>query len=248
LDLKGLARGLVSLFLPADCKICNQALESLNFSYICENCWGKVKWLKMPYCSRCGKPFPASLASQELPSLLCAECRQDSSPFKKIFVPTLYEGVMKEAIHLFKYHRKKGIMKRLEKTLKFYFFHTADLPFSKFDLVVPIPLHRKKLKERGFNQAELLARVIATHFDLKLVKNNLKRVKATKSQTSLSRKERLENIKGAFQFRNKDEFREKKIILVDDVYTTGTTVREAAKVLKKAKAREVYIFTLARAS
>lgn len=247
MNLKGLASGLVGLFLPADCKICGQALEPLNFSYICENCWDKVKWLKMPHCSRCGKPFPASFAFQEVPSLLCVECRQDSSSFKRIFVPTLYEGVMKEAIHLLKYRRKKGIMKRLEKILKIYFFQT-DLPFSKFDLVVPIPLHRKKLKERGFNQAELLARVIATHFGLKLVKNSLKRVKATKSQASLSKKQRIGNIKGAFQFRNEDKFRAKKILLIDDVYTTGTTVREAARVLRKAKAREVYIFTLARAS
>ncbi len=247
MDFRNLASGLVSLFLPADCKICGQALEPLNFSYICENCWGQVKWLKMPQCSRCGRPFPTSLACREVSSLLCAECRQDSSPLKKIFVPALYEGVMKEAIHLFKYGRKKGVMKRLEETLITYFFHTA-LPFSKFDLVVPIPLHRKKLKERGFNQAELLARVIARHFDLKLIRNNLKRVKATKSQTSLSKKERIENLKGAFQFRNRDKFRGKTILLVDDVYTTGTTVREAAKVLKKAKAREVYIFTLARAS
>jgi len=247
LNFKGLASGLFSLFLPVDCKICGQALEPLNFSYICENCWDKTKWLKMPHCSRCGKPFPASLASREVPSLLCAECRQDLSPFKKIFAPTLYEGVMKEAIHLLKYRRKKGIMKRLEKILKVYFFQT-DLPFSKFDLVVPIPLHRKKLKERGFNQAELLARVIATHFGLELVKNNLQRVKITRSQTSLSKPQRIENIKGAFQFRNKGKFQAKKILLVDDVYTTGTTVREAARVLKKAKAGDVYIFTLARAS
>ncbi|MFQ5835387.1 MAG: double zinc ribbon domain-containing protein [bacterium] len=247
MDFKGLGKGAFSLFLPADCKICGQVLEPLNFSYICETCWDKVKWLTMPHCSRCAKPFSASLASQEVPSLLCTECRRESSPFKKIFAATLYEGVMKEAIHLLKYRRKKGIMKRLEKVLKAYFFHT-DLPLSKLDLVIPIPLHRKKLKERGFNQAELLARVIATHFDLKLVKNGLQRVKATKSQISLSKKERIENIKGAFQFKNKDKFRAKKILLVDDVYTTGTTVREAAKVLKKAKAREVYILTLARAS
>ncbi|GAJ07559.1 unnamed protein product [marine sediment metagenome] len=116
---------------------------------------------------------------------------------------------MKDAIHLLKYRRKKGIMKQLEKILKVYFFQT-DFPFSKFDLVVPIPLHRKKLRERGFNQAELLARVIATHFGLKLVKNNLQRVKATKSQTSLSKKKRIENIKGAFQFRNKGKFQAKK--------------------------------------
>ena len=247
MNFKGPASGLFSLFLPADCKICGKALEPLNFSHICENCWDRVKLLKMPHCSRCAKPFPASLASLEVPSLLCTECSQDSSPFKKTFVPTLYEGVMKGAIHLLKYRRKKGIMKQLEKILKVYFFQT-DFPFSKFDLVVPIPLHRKKLKERGFNQAELLARVIATHFGLKLVKNNLQRVKATKSQTSLNKKKRIENIKGAFQFRNKGKFQAKKILLVDDVYTTGTTVREAARVLKKAKARETYIFTLARAS
>lgn len=243
--VKSLGKGLISLFFPANCKICHCSLEPLNRSFICEDCWSKVKWLEPPYCSKCSKPFPSSSPLQEASHLLCPECGKEKSYFEKIFVPTLYEGVMKEAIHLLKYKRKRRLMVPLEKIMKRYFDHIA-LPY--LDLVVPIPLHRKRFRERGFNQAELIADIVARYFRLKLVKNNLQRVKATKTQTTLSKKERIKNIKGAFQVKNKGEFQKKSLLLVDDVYTTGTTLKEAARVLKGVEAREIYLFTLARAS
>jgi len=136
-------------------------------------------------------------------------------------------------------------MKRLEKILKVYFFQT-DLPFSKFDLVVPIPLHRKKLAERGFNQSLILAREIAGRFSIPLDFTTLKRNVYTKSQTTLTRNERKSNVKGAFEVKKPGEIKGKKILLIDDVFTTGSTARECSRMLIKHKADEVAVLTLAR--
>lgn len=246
MQVKSLGKGLISLLLAADCRVCQRPLEPSNFTFVCLDCWSKIKWLQAPYCSKCSKPLPFSPTLQDVPTLLCSECGRQHFYFKKVFIPTLYEGVMKKVIHLLKYNKKTGIMRSLKRIIKSYFDH-LDFSFSHLDLVVPIPLHPRKLKERGFNQAELIARVIARYLQVKLAKGNLRRVKATITQTTLSRKERIKNIKKAFEIKDKDEFQAKSVLLVDDVYTTGTTIREAAKVLKQAGAEEVYVFTLARA-
>jgi len=137
-------------------------------------------------------------------------------------------------------------MRSLEKIIRSY-FNCLNFSFPCLDLVVPIPLHRKKLRERGFNQAELIAKVVAKHLQVRLTKGNLKRTKATITQTSLDRKERRRNLREAFTVKNRDGFQAKNVLLVDDVYTTGTTIKEAAKVLKEAGVKEVYVFALARA-
>jgi len=137
-------------------------------------------------------------------------------------------------------------MRTLEKIIRSY-FDCLNSSFPCLDLVVPIPLHRKKLRERGFNQAELIAKVVAQHLQVRLTKGNLKRIKATVTQTSLDRKERRRNLREAFTVKNRDEFQAKNVLLVDDVYTTGTTIKEAARVLKEARVKDVYVFALARA-
>jgi len=245
-DIKRVAGAFVSLFFPADCRICAQFLEPLNRTFICEDCWNKVKWLRPPYCSKCSKPLSLPEISQGLPSLVCLECQKNHPHFKKVFVPTLYEGVIREAIHLLKYEGKVGVLRGIKRVMEIYFTHN-HLLFSRFDLVVPVPLHRRRLRERGFNQAELLARIIARYFNLKLVKDNLKKIRSTRSQTELNKEERRKNVKGAFKVKDKIPFRDKAVLLVDDVYTTGATVGEIAKVLKRAGAKEIYVFTLARA-
>jgi len=245
-NIEKVAGTMVNLLFPADCKVCAEPLEPLNRTFICQSCWNEVKWLKPPYCPKCSKPLSSSVISQEFPSFVCLDCQRNHFYFKKVFVPVLYEGVMKEAIHFFKYQGKMGVLRGMKRVMEIYFAHN-HLPFSLFDLVVPIPLHRTRLRERGFNQAELLARIVAEHFSIALVKNSLKRVKLTRSQTDLSETERRKNVKGAFQARDKMIFRDKEILLVDDVYTTGATVGEAARVLKKAGAKDIYVFTLARA-
>lgn len=246
MEVKSLGRGLMSLLLAADCKICQQVLEPFNRSFICRNCWSEIRWLRAPYCSKCSKPFPSSLTFQDISSILCPECRTEHSYFEKVFTPTLYEGIMKEAIHLFKYNKKMGILRLVREILNSYFDH-ADFPSFRLDLVIPIPLHRKKMRERGFNQAELIANTVARRFQIRLIKGNLQRVKATASQTALSKKARRKNVKESFKVKNKHQFYAKRILLVDDVYTTGATIKEAAKVLKKAGAKKIYALTLARA-
>jgi len=245
-NFKDLLKGSVSLLFPADCKICGALLEPLNHSLICERCWSKVEWVNPPYCLSCSKPFLPSETFQSFPFSFCLECQKEPPYFKRVFVPTLYDGVMKKAIHLFKYDRKINIIQGMKRIIKVYLDRNRST-FPHLDLVVPVPLHRKKLKERGFNQAELLAKVIARHLNLKLVKNSLGRIKPTRVQAKLSKRERIENMRKAFLVKNAEEFRGRSVLLVDDVYTTGTTVNEIAKILKRTKAKEVYVFTLARA-
>ena len=244
--IKKVAEGAVSLFFPAECKICKRPLEPLSRSFICSSCWSKVKWLMPPYCSRCSKPFTSSDVLGESSSLVCEECRTEPALYKRLLVPSLYEGVMKEAIHLLKYGRKKGIFLEIKKILKTY-LEQESLPFSELDEIIPIPLHRKKLKQRGFNQAYLLAHFISRFSNLKLVKRSLLRIRETQPQIKLSKQERVANLKNAFQVRNGTSFKCKTILLVDDVYTTGATLREAARLLRTFETREIYVLTLARA-
>ena len=244
MQVKILGEGLISLLLAADCGVCQHPLEPSNITFVCIDCWSKIKWLKDPYCSKCSRPLSSTFES--IPTFLCPECRRQNVHFNRAFIPTLYEGVMKKVIHLLKYNKKTGIMRTLEKIIRSY-FNCLNSSFPCLDLVVPIPLHRKKLRERGFNQAELIAKVVAKHLQVRLIKGNLKRTKATVTQTSLDREERRRNLREAFTIKNRDEFQAKNVLLVDDVYTTGTTIKEAAKVLKQARVKDVYVFALARA-
>jgi len=243
-NLKSLMKGGISFFLPAQCLICGESLESLNRSFICKSCWGKVKWLIPPYCPRCAKPLPSEYNSSDNSSFLCGGCQMHPPYFKKAFIPTLYWGVMEEAIKLFKYQGKIGISRGLTKIMRIYLdHHRFSLP--ELDFVIPVPLHRRKLKERGFNQAEIIAKFIASYLNLPLVRDGLIRVRFTNSQTQLKRKERLINVRGAFKVKRGERFKGKRVLLVDDVYTTGVTLNEVAREIKKTKA-EVYISALAR--
>ncbi|MEA1964899.1 MAG: hypothetical protein U9O41_07215 [Candidatus Aerophobetes bacterium] len=155
-----------------------------------------MEWLKEPYCSKCSKPFPSSNPSQGISLPLCRECQENPPYFKRLFAPTLYERVIKKAIHLLKYNGKKGVLRGIERVMKIYFNNAGSLPFLSLDLIIPVPLHKKRLKQRGFNQAELLTLIVTKYFHLKLGKDNLERVKPTRSQTTLNRKERAENMRG----------------------------------------------------
>ncbi len=244
MQVRILGQGLISLLLPADCGVCCRPLEPSNITFVCMDCWSKIEWLKDPYCSQCSRLLPHAFRS--IPTSLCPECGGGNACFDRTFIPTLYEGVMKKVIHLLKYSKKMGIMRSLEVIIRNYLNFLSPF-FPSIDLVVPIPLQRKKFRERVFNHADLMAQVVATHLQSRLIKDNLKRTKATITQTSLDRKERRGNLRGAFTVGNRREFEAKDVLLVDDVYTTGTTVKEAAKVLKEVGVRKVYVFALARA-
>ncbi len=170
---------------------------------------------------------------------ICGQCLKKAPPFLKVINYGLYEGALAEAINQLKFH---GI-KRLSKPLGIL-LQSLDLPVT--DGIVPVPLSIKGLRERGFNQSLLIARIVSKKISAPLLMDILLKKKETPPQIGLSAKERLSNLKNAFEV--KGDVDGLRLLLVDDVMTTGATVKECSKVLMKAGAREVIVLTLARSS
>lgn len=208
--------------------------------FFCEPCRKSFKRVVSPVCSQCGVPF----VSREGRDHRCSTCLSEQRYFTRARAFGLYEGKLMEAVHRFKYGRRIALAGPLSALVR-----GAFLGFWRrggIDLVVPVPLHVKRLRERGFNQAYLLARTWAKEEGLELDGLFLRRHRYTEPQTTLRRAARSRNIKGAFSLRHPGGAKGRKILLVDDVYTTGATVNECARVLIKAGARSVDVLTLAR--
>ncbi|MFH1076516.1 MAG: ComF family protein [Pseudomonadota bacterium] len=236
----------LDLILPPCCFACGKALVS-NFAeqqeapFLCPKCYALIQRIGHPQCSCCGTPFISPYGVDHV----CGECITITKHFDKARSFGVYEGALLEAIHAFKY----GGHARWARPLNRLLFQTFESNWANndIDLISPVPLHIKRLKKRGFNQAALLflpwAKKIKIQYDLQL----LSRRSNTLPQTGLSKKERMKNIHGVFQIRPNALIEGKNILLVDDVYTTGATVNECARVLKKEGAGKVDILTLARA-
>jgi len=236
----------MGLFLPAECLLCKRPLEPLNKSFICGICWKNVEWLPALCCVKCAKPLPfTSNDNFDFPQI-CLACQIDPPHFQRLFSPMIYRDVVAEAIKLFKYNRKRGIIRGFIRIIESYLTR-FDLKSLGLEVVVPIPLHFKRLRERGFNQAEDLANVVGNCLNLSVWNNYLTRVRYTRPQTNLKKQERRKNLKNAFSLRKKgkNKGKGKRILLIDDVYTTGATLNEASYEMKKYGA-EVFSFTLAR--
>jgi ComF family protein len=152
---------------------------------------------------------------------------------------------MADAIHRFKYQGASRLAKPLGTFLAEY--EDSEFPFSEFELILSVPLHPRRLRQRGFNQSLLLARCVSRAHSIPLDFASLQRTRHTEPQTQLSGPERQKNIRGAFEVRRAGAIAEKHILLIDDVFTTGSTVQECAKVLLKAGAKQVDVLTLAKA-
>jgi ComF family protein len=157
----------------------------------------------------------------------------------------VYDSALKSLIHHFKYQKQTGAMKEISSLLDLRLTGFAENYTSFY--IVPIPLHKDKLRERGFDQSYLIARHVAGQLQLPFWDTLLMRIKATESQARKKKNERLENVRGAFSLTRPEDARGKDILLIDDVFTTGATANEAAKVFKRAGAEKVHVFTLARA-
>ena len=182
---------------PEDCCLCGNLLLSKEGRFICGPCWDKVNYVTGPVCPCCSKPFVSPDALDYSPAYLCGDCRKNPPSFEKASAVGYYRGVLKDIIHLFKYQGKRGLGRDLVKLMNQAYKEKWD--GYSFDAIIPVPLHRKRLREREFS------------------------------------------------LRNPTRVRDLRLLLIDDVYTTGATITECAKVLKKAKAKEVNVFTLARA-
>jgi ComF family protein len=182
------------------------------------------------------------------PEALCEKCQKKInflSPSAFIHSVGVYEGPLKTAIQRFKFKKKINLAEPLGVLLVKYLSHNLDM--NLVDLIVPVPLHERRVRERGFNQAELLSHTITKYYDVPTVSGALFRTRETHPQFDLPRAERIKNVRGAFEVKGGSLLRDRSLLLLDDIYTTGSTVSECTRVLKAAGARQVHVLTLSRA-
>jgi ComF family protein len=239
--LPGLIRHTVRFFLPADCAACGVPLTTDPVPLFCKACWETIAPLRLARCSQCDRPLPSPVALTYSPTHRCHHCTVRPPAYMKAWTLYPYLPPLQDAICLFKYRGKVSLAKPLGRLM------LDVLPASlNADLVIPVPLHPARLREREFNQSLLLADQVAKHTDLSLSFTNLVRTTQSEPQSTLSRKERIKNLRRSFSVRHPALIAQKRILLIDDVFTTGTTVNECAKVLRKAGAEAVFVLTLAR--
>jgi ComF family protein len=236
--LKRLSWNILDFFLPRLCVFCGEGVGGEARVAVCPACTDKIEWVASPLCPCCGRVYSAGEGGDHL----CGPCQTEPPPFAHARAAVLYEeeGPSGQAIKRFKYSRRLDMLPVMQEWLR----RPLCLELVReADLVAPVPLHPSRLRHRGFNQSLLLAQAFP---DAPLERELLTRVRPTPPQTGLNPKERRENVKGAFAVPRPDLVKGKQVVLIDDVFTTGATVKECAKVLRKAGARQVDILTVAR--
>lgn len=232
---------VLHLLLPVNCISCGESLFDNSVPHICQSCWESISVLPDPKCPRCSLPFRSPSALTHSPDHLCGRCRLHPPAYTKACTPFGYQGALKDAISQLKYHEKV----RLAQPLAQLMASSMSLP-SDIDGIIAVPLHPTRLREREYNQSLLLANGLSQHLGIPIIWNVLVRTKHTVPQTTLKRSARLKNLRQSFAVTQPDVIADKKVLLVDDVFTTGTTINECAKTLRKAGTDAVYVGTLAR--
>lgn len=233
----GIARefccGVLDLVYPPHCLVC----AGDGSDYLCAECAEKIIFVEAPYCRKCGLPCE---------SFYCGLCREREFVFECACSAGLFEGVLREAIHALKYDLRIAMAEPLGELMARSFPDTRL--GAKVDLVIPVPIHHKRMVERGFNQSAELARIFCKRVSLPLQSGVLYKSRETRHQVDLPHDLRAINVAGAFSVRRADAITGRKVLLIDDVFTTGSTLNEAARTLRSAGAGAVYGYTLARSA
>ena len=228
------------IFFPSFCELCSSLLEFPQERVICHSCWKSIRTSHPSYCLCCGRFFGAL----EEPHL-CQDCLQKRPPFSHHRSSGKYKGKLKDIILLYKYRHFQVLGKDLAH-LVYRALGREEEIWWNVDAIVPVPLHPKRKKERGFNQAQIIAKELARIKRIELGDQLLLKIKNVLPQTSLRVEEREESVSGAFAVAKGDKIKGKVVLLVDDVYTTGSTVRECSSVLRNAGVKEVKALTVAQ--
>ena len=229
-----IADRVVDIIYPRRCPVCDDVVTRPGRK-ICDECVGDFTYIREPYCMKCGRPL------KDDDAIICEECDKREHKYVRGRAAFVYDDVLKESIYRYKYggraeyadHYAEQMMGQLGSYLR----------SCRADAIIPIPLHKDRLRKRGYNQAELLAYRLSTALDIPLRNDILKRCSKTRVQKSLGATQRQNNLKKAFKIAC-DVVKLKNIILVDDIYTTGSTIDAAALCLQEAGVANVYFAVL----
>jgi ComF family protein len=247
------AANLFFTFFPADCRICGSPLLQVSRLPVCKSCITALLPLQGSYCPVCGQASPpVSRTRREGEDVdpRCLLCQRVDPPFERAVAFGSYEAGLRDLIHLLKFHQVRPAAKLLGRVLMGTITNLEKAMPVGLIAVVPVPLHKSKKAQRGFNQAEMIAREalreLARPKRFELCTGVLLRTRDTSSQIGLTSNERRENLRGAFSVNDPTRILNRDILLVDDVYTTGTTASECTRVLLRAGAARVWVATVAR--
>ncbi|GIX47572.1 MAG: amidophosphoribosyltransferase [Candidatus Tectimicrobiota bacterium] len=237
-------RALLDFLLPPRCRLCGRSTRRQPLPWVCQGCWLAIEYATPPWCAQCGQPLAAPAEAIASPGHRCGACLLTPPPFERARAVGLYRGTLREILHLAKYQGVYGLLAPLAELLQAQFaFHWGDIAL---DALVPVPLHRQRLRQREFDQALVLARGLARACGIPLWADVLVRQRATVSQVGLNPAQRRQNVRGAFALRHAERCAGAALLLIDDVYTTGATAGECARLLRRAGARWIGVYTVAR--
>ncbi len=228
---------LINFILPPRCLFCGKEVRSDNS--LCPECFANINFINRPYCHKCGRPFPDGIED----GMLCPDCIGKRQPFRFCRSAIVYDDFSKKLILDFKFF--DHIENKLLLT-RWLYMAGRDIFDAGADLIIPVPLHFTRMIKRKYNQSAMLSYALSEMCHIPADYKSLKKIRRTKPQVHCNGKQRLRNVKNAFEVVHPENVKGKRIILIDDVYTTGSTLRECAKALKKAGARSVDALTVAR--
>ena len=239
-SLAGWVNSGLSFFYPELCQTCLQNRATPAEGFVCTDCRGQIRWIRPPFCQCCGLPFEGAITT----TFNCGNCRDLEPNFTQARAAVVSSDTVREIIHRYKYQRALWF----EPFLAGLLIQAAapQLAGQGWNRIIPVPLHPTREREREFNQAERLAARLSAATDIPLLKGLVQRNVPTPTQTKLTREERRANVRRAFSIARKQKLEGERIVLVDDVLTTGATTSACAAVLLAAGAAEVCVWTVAR--
>ena len=233
--LRALGGALLDFGVPPHCSLCKAPLEE-HERVVCEGCWSKIQVITGPYCAACGSP-------SDVPASTCNHCENRTLRFDRARILSPFDETIQGLIHQLKYRGKRSIGQRLGIMLGALLASDGDS--GDLDMIVPVPLHPSRKKERGYNQIALVAYAMEARLGIRVRTDLMTRTRRTATQTKLNAEERAKNVAGAFQVTCPESVRGQEILLVDDVLTTGATVNACTQALLDAGAKRVSMAALA---